>query len=254
MSDDQHKDELISLTNDLMTDIDTKPLHPKNKLNLYCRYVLTKLSWHFTVTSIPKAWVIENIDPIVNRYIRQWLEIPISGTLSTIFLANDTFGLNLYPPSVKFIQCRSVLRSVLKTSPNESINQLWKSSNRDTNLQYDIYKSTKEVIKTFRSECEDKLQNQLTSQGSFFSNVSKLSLSALNRLWSSAQSNLPKNISNFTVRYINNSLPTRKNLQRWGLSSNADSSFCLGSWRHYFTWLLDANHVLNDSPGDIIQF
>ena len=107
-----------------MTDIDTKPLHPKNKLNLYCRYVLTKLSWHFTVTSIPKTWVIENIDPIVNRYIRQWLEIPISGTLSTIFLANDKFGLNPYPPSVKFIQCRSVLRSVLKTSPNESINQL----------------------------------------------------------------------------------------------------------------------------------
>ena len=104
-----------------MADIDTKPLRPKNKLNLYCRYVLTKLSWHFTVTSIPKTWIIENIDPIINRYFRQSLEIPISGNLSTIFLVNDKFGLNLYPPSVKFIQCRSVLRSVLKTSPNESI-------------------------------------------------------------------------------------------------------------------------------------
>ena len=41
MSDDQHKDELISLTNDLMTNKDAKPLHPKNKLILYSRYVLS---------------------------------------------------------------------------------------------------------------------------------------------------------------------------------------------------------------------
>ena len=31
------------------------------------------------------------------------------------------------------------------------------------------------------------------------------------------------------MRYINNFLPTRKNLQRWGLSSNPDCSFCLSS-------------------------
>ena len=53
ISDYQHKDELISLTNDLMTDIDAKPLHPKNKLNLHSRYV------HFTVKSITKTWVIQ---------------------------------------------------------------------------------------------------------------------------------------------------------------------------------------------------
>ena len=31
------------------------------------------------------------------------------------------------------------------------------------------------------------------------------------------------------MRYINNSLPTRKNLQRWGLPPSPDCSFCLGS-------------------------
>ena len=46
--------------------------------------------------------------------------------------------------------------------------------------------------------------------------------------WSTAQSKLPKNIYNFTIRYINNSLPTRKNLSRWGLSSSSECSFCLG--------------------------
>ena len=90
-----------------------------------------------------------------------------------------------------------------------------------------MYKSTKEVLKDFRSNQEDKLQHHLTSQGFFFSNVIKYSLSSVNSIWSEAQSHLPKNIYNFTIRYINNSLPTRKDMARWGLSQSPDCSFCL---------------------------
>ena len=77
MSDEQHKSELTSLVEDLMADIDSKPIHPKNKILLYSRYLLSKLSWHFTVSSLSKTWVIENIDTKVNSYIRKWLDIPI---------------------------------------------------------------------------------------------------------------------------------------------------------------------------------
>ena len=146
---------------------------------------------------------------MANQFIRRWLEIPVSGTLSTVFQTRDKFGQNIYPPSVKFTQCQTVLRTALKSSPNESINELWKSTNNHTNIQYDVYQSTKQVLKDFRSTHEDKLQNQLTCQGSFFSNVTKFSLSQLNKAWYTAQSKLPKNIYNFTIRYINNSLPTR---------------------------------------------
>ena len=81
-------------------------------------------------------------------------------------------------------------------------------------------------MKAFRNENEQRLQNHLISQGSFFSSIIKNSTSSFNSLWSSVQSRLPKNIFNFTVRYINNSLPTQKNLVKWGLSSSADCSFC----------------------------
>ena len=53
------------------------------------------------------------------------------------------------------------------------------------------------------------------------------STSTFNSLWSSVQSKLPKNIFNFTIRYINNTLPTRKNLQKWGISPTSECSFCL---------------------------
>ena len=47
-----------------------------------------------------------------------------------------------------------------------------------------------------------------------------------NSIWSDVQSNMPRNIFNFTVRYLNNSLATRKNLARWNLSQTSDCSFC----------------------------
>ena len=71
-------------------------------------------------------------------------------------------------------------------------------------------------------------------------------------MWSKAQSNLPKNIYSFTIRYINNSLPTRKNLTKWGIVSNSDCSLCLNqetllhvvagcqSYLPRFTWRHDS--------------
>ena len=214
MSNNKHKSELITLTNDLMSDIDLKPLHPKNKLHLYSRYVLSKLSWHLTVAPLSKVWIVENIDSIVIQYIRKWLDVPVSGTLSNVFLNYNKFGLNIIPPSIKFTQCQSTLRNALKSSPNDSVNHLWKLTSNHTNIQYDTYNSTKEVIKKFRSSQEDKLKNHLTSQkGSFFSSVTKFSLSQVNIIWSACQSKLPKNIFNFTIRNINNTLRPAETLQ-----------------------------------------
>ena len=127
------------------------------------------------------------------------------------------------------MQCQTTIRTTLKSSPNESITHLWKFTKKHTNVQYDQYSSTKEVIKSFRVNQENKLTNQLTSQGSFFTSISRFSLLQVNMIWSTCQSKLPKNIFNFTIRYISNSLPTRRNLQKWGLTSSSECSFCLNS-------------------------
>ena len=67
--------------------------------------------------------------------------------------------------------------------------------------------------------------------------------------------NLPKNILNITVRYINNSLPTRQNLARWAISTTSDCTYCLApetllhvvagcqSYLERYTWRHDS--VLN---------
>ena len=133
MTNNEHKSELVSLLTDLMKEIDLKPLHPKNKILLYSRYVLSKLSWHFTIASIQKTWISESLDSVFKQYIRKWLEVPISGSLSNIYLTSNKFGLNIIPPSTKFIQCQTTIRSAMKSSPNESITHLWKSTCNHTN-------------------------------------------------------------------------------------------------------------------------
>ena len=90
---------------------------------------------------------------------------------------------------------------------------LWKNANNSMNLQYDSYKNIKDVLQVVRLEHKEKLKSQLPSQGFIISFLSDYSLVALNSLWSSTQSKLPKNIFNFTVRYLNNTLANHTNPQ-----------------------------------------
>ena len=197
--------------------------------------------------------LVSTIKPCWRRNdIRKWLDIPISGTLSNVFLARNKFGLNICLPSIKFIQCQTVLRKALKSSRNSSIKDLWKSTSANSNIQYDVFKSTKDVLKNFKAAQEDKLLNHLPSQGFFFANIIKYSLTSLHSTWSIVHSNLPKNIFNFAIRYINNTLPTRKNLVKWGVLGTSDCSFCCSpeslchvvagcqSYLDRFTWRHDS--------------
>ena len=227
VSDDDHKSEVLDTLTDLLNEIDDLPLHPKNKIRLYSQYAVSKISWHFTVSDIGKTWVNEMLDTVVSKYIRKWLELPISATLSNILLPYNRFGLNVVLPSTKFLQCQTVSRKALQSSPNEDINKLWTETSNYKNIQYDTYKNTKDVLSTVRKQHEDKLKHHLISQGSFFSNIIKYSTTSFNSIWSSVQSKLPKNIFNFTIRYINNTLPTRKNLHKWGISTTSACAFCL---------------------------
>ena len=95
MSNATHKSELCETLTSILTKVDFLPIHPKNKIALYNRYLLSKLSWHFSVASLPITWVCEHLDYVVAQYIRKWLDLPISATLSNIILPQNKFGLNI---------------------------------------------------------------------------------------------------------------------------------------------------------------
>ena len=70
MNNELHKSKLLSLFSTFMKGINDLPVHPNNKRLVYHRYVLSNVSWHFTVADIPRPWVTDNLDNLVSRYVR----------------------------------------------------------------------------------------------------------------------------------------------------------------------------------------
>ena len=145
MNNKQHMSDLLDTTDSLMSKINDLPCHPKNKLLLYHRFLLSKLSWNLTIADISKTWIIDNLDSIVSKYIGQWLELPISATFSSLIINKSKYGISLILPSIKFIQCQTTIRNTLKSSPNNDIKDLWKDTSYHTNIQYDQYRNTKHL-------------------------------------------------------------------------------------------------------------
>ena len=117
-----------------MKGIDDLPLHSKIKLLVYHRYLLSKMLWHFTITDLPITWVTDDLDNLVSKYIRRWLDPPISATLASLVLTKNQFGLSLKLPFVKFTQCQTVSRNILRSSPNVNVQTLWKNTSNGSNM------------------------------------------------------------------------------------------------------------------------
>ena len=225
MNDIKHQEKIMSTITDLMHDIDKLPLHPRNKTRIYQSYVLSKLSWHFSITDISVTWVKQNVDNVVNKYLRRWMEIPVSGTLDICMLSKKQLGLNIIEPSTKFTQCQTVLRLKLKSSPNDDIKQIHQITSTGKNIQYDSFNNTREIVKEIRNDKKAHIST-MKLQNVVINAIWDQSHKLFREIWPTVQGRLPKNIFNFTVRYVNNSLPTRSNLHLWGLTETPDCTFC----------------------------
>ena len=225
MDDQTHKDEIIEKFADLMKAINELPLHPRNKIKLYMSYELAKLSWHFTITDLSTTWMKENVDNVANDYFRRWLEMPISGTLDICMLSKKKFGIGLVEPSTKFLQCQSVIRSKLKASPNSDVRLIHERTKTGNKLVFDRFQSTRAVTKEIRTEKVNRVIN-LPSQGHIMKSIWTDTCERLCSVWPTVQSKMPKNIYNFSIRYLNNTLGTNSNLALWGAVESANCKRC----------------------------
>ena len=67
MDNSDHMSILLDTINDLVLKIDCLLCHPKNKLLLYHRFVLSKLAWHLTIADLSKTWMVDNLDNVISR-------------------------------------------------------------------------------------------------------------------------------------------------------------------------------------------
>ena len=225
----EHRSTLLEAINDLLCTIDKIPCHPKNKLLLYHRYVLSKISWHPTIADLSKKLVIKNLDNKVADYVRPRFELPISTTLCNLIISTSNYGSSLILPSTKLMQCQTIIRNALKSSPNYDIKSMRQDSNTFTNIQYDQYRNAKQVLKSIQTYHHHRIRNELTSQGLAISSILKYSLNLTTSIWSNVRQKLPRNIVNFSLKHLSNTLGARKNLSKRSISQSSACTFCLQS-------------------------
>ena len=226
MTDSTHKENLLNVINDQFEIIDRLPLHPRNKLLLYQFYTLAKISWDTTVSNISVTWIKNNLENIVSRYVRKWLEIPVSGTLSVATLSKRKFGLGLVLPSTRFTQCQVTFRKSLAKSYNKNIRKIHEVSSKNLNIQYDQYLSTKDALEKIRSMSEKRLINDLPTQSLVIRHIWEYADSKLTNSWTNVLQHLPRNIYSFVIRYMSNTLSNGSNAIKWGMTNNPKCKFC----------------------------
>ena len=235
MDNSEHKKELRETLANKLEIIHKLPLHPKNKLWLYSNYLIPKLCWNLTIADIDITWIKHNLDLLCHNYFRRWLNIPAAGTVEILQLSKTKFGMELLDISSKFTLCQITIRQCLKKSPNPDIHNLFKGTS-EKNIQYDTFSTAKEALKSIRSQKENTVKN-FQVQGSVVKELWNCALPSAREYWFKAQHTLPRNIYNYTVRYMNDTLPSLSNLFRWGKSLTASCSHC----RHVQT----TKHILS---------
>ena len=108
----------------------------------------------------------------------------------------------------------------LKKSPNHDARFLHQAT-AETNIQYDTHKNSKEAV---RSQQITRISDELEYQGYIVKLMWSHGSEIFKNLWTQTRDTLSANIYNFTVRYLNNTLPTLKNMTMWG---KASSDTCL---------------------------
>ena len=117
----------------------------------------------------------------------------------------------------------------MKSFPNPCIKSLWAYTSYTTNRQYYQFQNNKQVLKAVQQEHEDRIKSILLSQSLVISYILKFPCQKTSTVWSTVQQNMPRNIFNFTIKYLNITLPTWKNVCKWSISQSSACSFFLQS-------------------------
>ena len=86
MSLDKVKSELISDFNSYVDTINRLLLHPKNKLNIITSMFLAKSVGVFQYINLCETWVRQNLDSIVEEYVKRWRHLPQNANISHLYL------------------------------------------------------------------------------------------------------------------------------------------------------------------------
>ena len=135
--------------------------------------------------------------------------------MNIVTQSNCKFRLGVILPSTRHTQCQVTFRNKLRKSANHNIREIHKSTS-NINIQYDQFNSTRDALKHIRSSDVSCIMEKLTTQSLVAKHIWEFVYGRFINQWSNVISHLPRNIFNFTIRYLSNSLANGRNAIKWG--------------------------------------
>jgi hypothetical protein len=211
-------DNLLKITSDLK-------VKPQTKLKILDRYITSQLSFALRICNFSATWVNQKLDALTVKYVRSWVEAPISSCIAEWLIApRNKCGLGIPSWKNRFEKMLLSKRSALKNSPNINIKHLWSDTN-DKNIASDsllMASNLKQALKIVSKDQKNLASNHfigLAYQGLSIKAVTENLSQKHIEWWAKMTESLPGYLYNFVRKAIQSQLPTLANLVRWGKRS-----------------------------------
>ena len=202
------------------------------------------MRWKFTIYKLTETWVAGNIDSLIYKYVRKWLQFPVSANADHLSFPYNKLGVNFKSAKSIYNQCKLSNRRILKRSQNPEIRTLYKLTstenvNQDSilnnistenDLQAISNKQFKaKVDRTFNVNEQNKVWKKfmnLNEQQILISHIIKVCPSKIINMWQALTKRLPSNIFNFCRKALILALPNKSNLFRWKIITDNMCILC----------------------------
>ena len=234
------KIEVLNEIEEYLKKTDLFPINPFSKIKIIQNYVYSKIRWRFSIYNISVTWIKQNIDPVISKYIRKWLQIPVSGNITHLKLPKSYLGIDFCSASDIYLQCQLSVRRILKSSKNSDIQHLYavtsckniksdeiieQVSSNVTN-QYELKTETNKLLKVHNTKEIWMDFIELKEQSVIVKYLIEECHKKILDLWQEMVTKLPRNITCFARRALVLSLSNNSNLKRWNIRDSPCCDLC----------------------------
>jgi hypothetical protein len=126
LSEDRVREFIVASVLEWMRLIDGTQLLGIMKCWIYNVFVISKLSWLFTIHDLSLSFVKTKVHPLVLPFLKRWCGIPKGGNTAILFCGPpDCMGLALKPVYTIYKACQVIRRDILQRSSDPSVRLLF---------------------------------------------------------------------------------------------------------------------------------
>ena len=246
------KTQLQEKLTKMLTITDKLKISVQLKMRIFSQYIQAQMLFELKIYDLTPTWVEQTLDSLCSKFIREWLELPISACLNEVLILPKNqggFGMN----SFKMLADKMHLikrHALINSHDDDLISIAYVTVN--SNCRIDEYIAANNTVDTAKKSLKSDYVKtaaqhilNLQLQGQSFKEIHRMITKPNISIWSKAMESISATKLIFARKALSQVLPTAANLVRWKRSTDP---IC----HQYTSGLPQTNkHVLSNCSSDI---